>query len=259
MLCSILISNFNKSQYIERCLNSLIEQTYKNIEIIFCDNNSTDNSIEIASKFKKIKIIKTKRISNYPAINQIDVINNAFFHSKGKFIFLLDSDDFFEKGKIEKVINFHKKYKKDFICDVPSLFYNKKKIKNFKTNSVLKSFRTWPIIYPTSALSFTRKFYINFQNFLYSNNFNKLEIDFRLNVFANIDKKISKLNDKLTFYNQTQNGIMSSYKKYDKNWWERRMQAHHFLKKIMIQKNLKYERNLDYFCTYFINFFNKKF
>ena len=87
MLCSILISNFNKSQYIERCLNSLIEQTYKNIEIIFCDNNSTDNSIEIASKFKKIKIIKTKRISNYPAINQIDVINNAFFHSKGKFIF----------------------------------------------------------------------------------------------------------------------------------------------------------------------------
>ena len=131
MLCSILISNFNKSQYIERCLNSLIEQTYKNIEIIFCDNNSTDNSIEIASKFKKIKIIKTKRISNYPAINQIDVINNAFFHSKGKFIFLLDSDDFFEKGKIEKVINFHKKYKKDFICDVPSLFYNKKKNKKF--------------------------------------------------------------------------------------------------------------------------------
>ena len=60
MLCSILISNFNKSQYIERCLNSLIEQTYKNTEIIFCDNNSTDNSIEIASKFKKIKIIKTK-------------------------------------------------------------------------------------------------------------------------------------------------------------------------------------------------------
>ena len=49
MLCSILISNYNKSKYVERCLNSLNEQTYKNIEIIFSDNNSTDNSIEIAS------------------------------------------------------------------------------------------------------------------------------------------------------------------------------------------------------------------
>ena len=85
ILCSILISNFNKSQYIERCLNSLIEQTYKNIEIIFCDNNSTDNSIEIASKFKKIKIIKTKRISNYPAINQIDVINIFFIQKENLF------------------------------------------------------------------------------------------------------------------------------------------------------------------------------
>ena len=71
---------------------------------------------------------------------------------------------------------------------------------------------------------------------MYSNNFNKLEIDFRLNVFANIDKKISKLNDKLTFYNQTQNGIMSSYKKYDKNWWEKKNAGSSFFKKIMIQK-----------------------
>lgn len=127
MLCSILISNYNKSKYVERCLNSLNEQTYKNIEIIFSDNNSTDNSIEIASKFKNIKIIKTQRISNFPAINQIDAIDNAFLHSKGEFIFLLDSDDFFEKEKISKVINFHKTYKEDFIRDIPSLYYNKKK------------------------------------------------------------------------------------------------------------------------------------
>ena len=47
MLCSILISNFNKSKYIKRCLNFLYAQSYKNIEIIFSDNNSTDNSLEI--------------------------------------------------------------------------------------------------------------------------------------------------------------------------------------------------------------------
>tara|TARA_X000000950_G_scaffold289178_1_gene410486 strand:+ start:9856 stop:10641 length:786 start_codon:yes stop_codon:yes gene_type:complete len=258
MLCSILISNYNKSKYVERCLNSLNEQTYKNIEIIFSDNNSTDNSIEIASKFKNIKIIKTQRISNFPAINQIDAIDNAFLHSKGEFIFLLDSDDFFEKEKISKVINFHKTYKEDFIRDIPSLYYNKKKIKKFDIRNNINYFRTWPIIFPTSTLSFTKKFYLNFKNFLHSNNFKKLEIDFRLNVYANVNKKISQLNDRLTFYNQTQDGIMSSYKKFDKNWWERRMQGHQYLQKIMSQKNLKHKRNLDYLCTCFVNIINQK-
>ena len=58
--------------------------------------------LKLRQNLRKIKIIKTKRISNYPAINQIDVINNAFFHSKGKFIFFVRFDDFFEKGKLKK-------------------------------------------------------------------------------------------------------------------------------------------------------------
>ena len=45
MMCLILISNFNKSKYVKRCLESLISQTYKNLEIIFSDNNSSDNSL----------------------------------------------------------------------------------------------------------------------------------------------------------------------------------------------------------------------
>ena len=109
MFCSILISNFNKSQFIERCLNSLINQSYKNFEIIFSDNGSTDNSLEIVSKFNGIKVIKTPRFTNSPALNQIDVLNNAFLISKGEYIFLLDSDDFYETNKIEKIINHQKK------------------------------------------------------------------------------------------------------------------------------------------------------
>lgn len=77
-------------------------------------------------------------------------------------------------------------------------------------------------------------------------------------MYANVNKKISQLNDRLTFYNQTQDGIMSSYKKFDKNWWERRMQGHQYLQKIMSQKNLKHKRNLDYLCTCFVNIINQK-
>ena len=48
MLCSVLISNFNKSKYLEKCLNSVVKQTYDRVEIIFSDNESSDASIEIA-------------------------------------------------------------------------------------------------------------------------------------------------------------------------------------------------------------------
>ena len=78
MFCSVLISNFNKSKYLEKCLNSVKNQTYKNTEIIFSDNGSTDDSISIASKFTNIKILETERSTNYPALNQIEVILKAF-------------------------------------------------------------------------------------------------------------------------------------------------------------------------------------
>ena len=55
MLCSVLISNFNKSKYLEKCLNSVKDQTYDKIEIIFSDNGSTDNSMSILSSFTDIQ------------------------------------------------------------------------------------------------------------------------------------------------------------------------------------------------------------
>ena len=51
-LVSILIANYNNSLYIQQCINSLNSQTYKNVEIIFFDDNSKDNSIEIIEKYK---------------------------------------------------------------------------------------------------------------------------------------------------------------------------------------------------------------
>ena len=59
MKASVIVVNFNNSKYIERCINSLKEQSYKNIEIIFVDDRSTDNSISVIKKFKKVKIFKT--------------------------------------------------------------------------------------------------------------------------------------------------------------------------------------------------------
>ena len=49
---SVLIANYNSSSYIQQCINSLNSQTYKNLEIIFFDDNSSDNSLEIIKNFQ---------------------------------------------------------------------------------------------------------------------------------------------------------------------------------------------------------------
>lgn len=59
---SIIIPNYNNSKWLNKCLGSIKSQTYKNYEVIFVDDLSTDNSIEIAEKYNcKIVKLRTKR------------------------------------------------------------------------------------------------------------------------------------------------------------------------------------------------------
>lgn len=253
MLCSVLISNFNKSKYLEKCLNSVVKQTYDHVEIIFSDNGSSDDSVAIASKFTNIKILKTKRSTDYAALNQIDVILKAFESSEGDYIFLLDSDDFFEKDKIEKIIKYKSVSGMELIYDIPRLYMDENNTKLFKSKTNYNSFRSWPIIFPTSSISFTRNFFLNFRDFLFEKNYEKLEIDARLNIFSYLEKQSVVFDEILTNYNQNTEGIMSNYKRFNKNWWVRRQQAYNYLSKICVMKNHKFKKNLDYYFTNLIN------
>ena len=60
MKASVVVVNYNNAEFIQDCINSLNSQTYNNIEVIFFDDNSKDNSIEIIEKFKNVKVIKNK-------------------------------------------------------------------------------------------------------------------------------------------------------------------------------------------------------
>ena len=76
---SILISSYNKGNYLEQCIKSCLSQTQKNIEVVLLDNFSNDKTNVVLKKFsKKVKILKKKRISKFPALNQIDLLNKAF-------------------------------------------------------------------------------------------------------------------------------------------------------------------------------------
>ena len=75
-----------------------MNQTYSNYEIIIFDDSSTDNSIKIIQKYKKIKLIRNKsKKKNSSPLNQINGIINCFQKSKGNIICLLDGDDFLKR------------------------------------------------------------------------------------------------------------------------------------------------------------------
>ena len=86
MKASIIITNYNKSSYLEKCINSCLRQKYKNIEIILFDDCSKDDSNKIYDKFKKkIKIIenKKKKFTSFSQ-NQTFGIHKSFLISKSR-------------------------------------------------------------------------------------------------------------------------------------------------------------------------------
>ena len=112
-LASIIIVNYNNAKFLKNCLKSVLNQSYKNLEIIIVDDNSTDNSKEIIKNLNfRSKKIFIKKKTNYGSFNQINAYKNGFKVSRGDFIFFLDSDDFFKKNKITNVINYFKKNSK---------------------------------------------------------------------------------------------------------------------------------------------------
>lgn len=103
-LISIIVPVYNIEQYIEQCVLSIRNQTYKNIEIILIDDGSTDGSGNICDKLaegdQRIKVIHKK--NGGPATARKDGVNSA----KGKYIGFVDGDDWIEPNMYESLYNF---------------------------------------------------------------------------------------------------------------------------------------------------------
>lgn len=102
---SVIIPLYNEEKYITACVESVINQTYKNLEIIIVDDKSTDNSLKIVKKIKdkRIKIISLKKNAGVA-----NARNKGVEAATGDYICFLDSDDFWDKTKIEKQIKYIK-------------------------------------------------------------------------------------------------------------------------------------------------------
>ena len=103
-LVSILIPTYNREQYIEECINSAINQSYQNIEIIIVDNNSSDRTANIIEKLAA----RDSRISFYINSENVGPVENwkkCLTYAKGEFIKFLFSDDLLAPNCIQSSLD----------------------------------------------------------------------------------------------------------------------------------------------------------
>lgn len=103
-LCSVIMPLYNSEKYIKEAVLSVLEQTYKNLELIIIDDCSTDDSKKIVNKLSLVdKRIKTVFLTENKGC--ADARNIGLTMSQGQYVAFIDSDDIWEKEKLEKQIN----------------------------------------------------------------------------------------------------------------------------------------------------------
>lgn len=117
---SVIIPVYNVEKFLTKCLNSVISQTLKDIEIICINDGSTDNSLEILNNFartdKRIKVINQE--NSGPSVAR----NTGLEIAKGEYISFVDSDDWIDLDFLEKLYNAAKKYDADIaVCGIKRL------------------------------------------------------------------------------------------------------------------------------------------
>ena len=107
-LVSIITPLYNCEKYIEETILSVINQTYKNWEMIIVDDCSKDKGVEIVEKYQRLDS-RIKLYKNEINLGGAGTRNKCIEKAKGKYIAFLDSDDLWKKEKLEKQISFMEK------------------------------------------------------------------------------------------------------------------------------------------------------
>ncbi len=168
---SMVIPSYNHEKYIKRTIKSVLNQTYKNIELIIIDDGSEDNSADICKDFaEKYSNIKFYSQENAGAHN---TINRCISLATGEYISVLNSDDIYKEDKIRRCVDIIQNNPKielifgeiEFINDKGSIItsgvekeWRKRALDYFKkTNYLQLSILNENFITTTSNLFFTKK------------------------------------------------------------------------------------------------------
>lgn len=111
---SVIVPVYNASEYLEDCVNSILSQTYKNLEVVLVDDGSRDNSLEICKKLQleDSRIIVLHQENAGPGAAR----NKGIETATGDYIAFVDSDDLIEPTMYTTLMELAKKYNADLVC-----------------------------------------------------------------------------------------------------------------------------------------------
>lgn len=223
-LISIIIPVYNSEKYIERCIESVLNQTYQNIEIVIVNDGSIDSSEALIEKYldkdKRIIIINQKNCGVSAARN------NGIKKSSGKYITFIDSDDYYEDDAIETLYNCIKKTNCDLVRGNYRVIKNKKVIEegNVVPGKINDFYDLYNKIFDNSIPSYSVLLLIK-KDFIFNNN-----IFFDENIammedtifYINILSKYPNIyfDNKIIYnYEYNQSGASKSSKYYERNMY----------------------------------------
>ena len=217
-LVSVIVPVYNIEKYLPRCIESILDQTYKNWEAIFINDGSIDNSLKVLEEYKKrderIKIIDKKNAGSGAARN------DGIETSKGKYIAFLDSDDWYEEDFLEKLYNNLIENSSDVSMCNPKMTYDdvnkNKKINTYFFNEIelnktpekilgiLAMPVVWNKLYKKDIIvknrikfpnySFCEDVEFLYKTFLYANKVSKIEDDL-YNYYQREDSETKKIKE----------------------------------------------------------------
>ena len=195
----IILPNYNKGEFLEEAINSLISQTYKNWHTYIIDDNSNDNSWPIIKKFSQLTNITSIRLNKNmgPSFCR----NYAMRISKSKYISFIDSDDIWENVKLEKQISFMEKNNLYFTYSDYMPFFQTDKNKIYKKKTNLRNTFDFNAFIKNSSINTTTM--VIKRSILGTHRFKKIKLMedylFKCKLLKS-NNSATKLNESLAFY-----------------------------------------------------------
>ena len=261
-IISIIVPVYNSEKYLHRCVDSIINQTYKNLEIILIDDGSSDNCPGICDEYEK----KDSRVRAIHQENRgpMAACANGIKNATGEYIGFIDSDDWIERGMYYDMMNVAKNYNADlvqcgFIYDSDKeskefLGINKDEV--FKDNMVKdilipKLLNFWDsegLLFSPSRWNKLIKNDLVKKNLEYCDLSLKMGEDLNLILPILIDsKKVVCINK--SYYHYVVNGN-STTQSFNANLWEKNKRLFKCIENICIEKKVKIQTNMNKYFIY---------
>ncbi len=112
-LLTVIMPVFNADRYVEEAIESVLDQTFTDFELLVVDDGSTDNSVEVARRFQDPRITVLAHARN---AGKVTVCNHAVMRSRGKYVTVHDADDYSAPDRFQEQIAFLEKNQEFAMC-----------------------------------------------------------------------------------------------------------------------------------------------